>query len=83
MTKNRTPTPVYLDPGMHPGLEVKGLSNHVTYMANFHLFNMEIILRHQNLASIVHPFTARNEKSDNGHRSIMSCSYSNKAERAN
>ena len=31
MTKNRTPTPVYLDPGMHPGLEVKGLNmlNHV------------------------------------------------------
>ena len=26
MTKNRTRTPVYLDPGMHPGLEVKGLS---------------------------------------------------------
>ena len=26
MTKNRTPTPVYLDPGMHPGLEVKELS---------------------------------------------------------
>ena len=25
MTKNGTPTPVYLDPGMHPGLEVKGL----------------------------------------------------------
>ena len=25
MTKNRTPTPIYLDPGMHPGLEVKGL----------------------------------------------------------
>ena len=25
MTKNRTPTPVYLDHGMHPGLEVKGL----------------------------------------------------------
>ena len=25
MTKNRTSTPVYLDPGMHPGLEVKGL----------------------------------------------------------
>ena len=25
MTKNRTPTPVYLDPGMHTGLEVKGL----------------------------------------------------------
>ena len=25
MTKNRTATPVYLDPGMHPGLEVKGL----------------------------------------------------------
>ena len=27
MTKNRTPTPVYLDPGMHPGLEVKGLNH--------------------------------------------------------
>ena len=26
MTKNRTSTPVYLDPGMHSGLEVKGLS---------------------------------------------------------
>ena len=26
MTRNRTPTPVYLDPGMHPGLEVKGLT---------------------------------------------------------
>ena len=26
MTKNRTPTPVHLDPGMHPGLEVKGLT---------------------------------------------------------
>ena len=25
MTKNRAPTLVYLDPGMHPGLEVKGL----------------------------------------------------------
>ena len=28
MTKNGTPTPVYLDPGMHPGLEVKGLSKY-------------------------------------------------------
>ena len=26
MTKNRTPTPVYLDPSMHSGLEVKGLT---------------------------------------------------------
>ena len=25
MTKNRARTPVNLDPGMHPGLEVKGL----------------------------------------------------------
>ena len=25
MTKNRTRTPVYLDPGIHPGLEVKVL----------------------------------------------------------
>ena len=30
MTKNRTPTPVYLDPGMHSGLEVKGLINTFT-----------------------------------------------------
>ena len=30
MTKNRTRTPVYLDPGMHPGLEVKGLRSHQT-----------------------------------------------------
>ena len=28
MTKSRTPTPVYLDPGMHPGLEVKGLNSY-------------------------------------------------------
>ena len=27
MTKNRTPALVYLDPGMHPGLEVKGLKD--------------------------------------------------------
>ena len=30
MTKNRTRTPVYLDPGMHPGLEVKGLKSNLT-----------------------------------------------------
>ena len=35
MTKNRTPTPVYLDPGMHPGLEVKGLTADPDY---FHFF---------------------------------------------
>ena len=36
MTKNRTPTPVYLDPGMHPGLEVKALTNYlalINYLA--------------------------------------------------
>ena len=31
MTKNRTPTPVYLDPGMHSGLEVKGLTYHIQH----------------------------------------------------
>ena len=31
MTKNRTRTPVYLDPGMHPGLEVKGLSKKIAF----------------------------------------------------
>ena len=35
MTKNRAPTPVYLDPGMHPGLEVKGLKKH--WAADHHL----------------------------------------------
>ena len=29
MTKNRTPTSVYLDPGMHSGLEVKGLTRDI------------------------------------------------------
>ena len=32
MTKNRTRTPVYLDPGMHPGLEVKGLKTSLLYI---------------------------------------------------
>ena len=48
MTKNRTPTPVYLDPGMHPGLEVKGLTAGAAYIRVFmfyqhikyHLLNM-------------------------------------------
>ena len=47
MTKNRTPTPVYLDPGMHPGLEVKGLKNkednrvyHVAMAAEKHNYVM-------------------------------------------
>ena len=30
--ENRTPTPVYLDPGMHPGLEVKGLNRIFYYL---------------------------------------------------
>ena len=32
--KNRSPTPVYLDPGMHSGLEVKGLNDKETYEYN-------------------------------------------------
>ena len=35
MTKNRTPTPVYLDPGMHPGLEVKGLITTIGFLIRF------------------------------------------------
>ena len=35
MTKNRTPTPVYLDPGMHSGLEVKGLKMVVSTRPNY------------------------------------------------
>ena len=31
LAKNRTPTLVYLDPGMHPGLEVKGLNRESVY----------------------------------------------------
>ena len=44
MTKNITPTPVYLDPGMHSGLEVKGLTNlslfrHRSVFSVFHVVN--------------------------------------------
>ena len=45
MTKNRTPTPVYLDPGMHPGLEVKGLMRFSTsykHYTNVGACNLEI-----------------------------------------
>ena len=47
MTKNRTPTPVYLDPGMHPGLEVKGLTSFFkadTQIFRYQLFTTKIIL---------------------------------------
>ena len=37
MTKNRTRTPVYLDPGMHPGLEVKGLITMRAISTNYHV----------------------------------------------
>ena len=57
MTKNRTPTPVYLDPGMHPGLEVKGLSRlflHVLfkifYTSIFHTFSQYAPLRIHEIA---------------------------------
>ena len=58
MTKNRTPTPVYLDPGMHPGLEVKGLTlRTLKYLCINHgdqrvFFQFEIIIdpsRHMTL----------------------------------
>ena len=38
MTKNRTPTPVYLDPGMHPGLEVKRLNCSPNNIPRYHIF---------------------------------------------
>ena len=41
MTKNRTPTPVYLDPGMHPGLEVKGLT--ILFVESRSLFTSIVI----------------------------------------
>ena len=40
MTKNRTPTPVYLDPGMHPGLEVKGLITPIKPIKNEYLLTL-------------------------------------------
>ena len=40
MTKNRTRTPVYLDPGMHPGLEVKGLKTLILSWSTISLFNV-------------------------------------------
>ena len=39
MTKNRTPTPVYLDPGMHSGLEVKGLTFRIVCLKYFRVRN--------------------------------------------
>ena len=39
MTKNRAPTPVYLDPGMHSGLEVKGL---ISYQLHLFVFDDSI-----------------------------------------
>ena len=42
MTKHRTPTPVYLDPGMHPGLEVKGLISLSNVGREFHSFGAAI-----------------------------------------
>ena len=41
MTKNRTPTPVYVDPGMHPGPEVKGLIN---MFDNMSYLSLDILL---------------------------------------
>ena len=40
MTKNRAPTPVYLDPGMHSGLEVKGLIRDIETLRDFNLKNL-------------------------------------------
>ena len=42
-TKNRTPTPVYLDPGMHSGLEVKGLSPHDALKHHFTSLKRQLI----------------------------------------
>ena len=47
MTKNRARTPVYLDPGMHPGLEVKGLSGNLPdYILDNFTFKRDIAIRH-------------------------------------
>ena len=48
MTKNRTPTPVYLDPGMHPGLEVKGLTQS-TRCIHQHRFNVSPSAAQENM----------------------------------
>ena len=60
MTKNRTPTPVYLDPGMHPGLEVKGLMILITslfgYVCRKNLFCGKLH-RSPSTHHLVHPLT--------------------------
>ena len=61
MTKNRTPTPVYLDPGMYPGLEVKGLI-HLTYKGmkwafreqNSLMWSTPILYAHGTLHWLIH-----------------------------
>ena len=44
MTKNRTPTQVYLDPGMHSGLEVKGLKHLKLFLKPLTIIINQIIL---------------------------------------
>ena len=55
MTKNRTPTPVYLDPGMHPGLEVKGLiSAHITLYSVVFTERLKLNTVHITLNAVVY-----------------------------
>ena len=42
MTKNRTRAPVYLDPGMHHGLEVKGLTDYYMYRHRSNVFSQHL-----------------------------------------
>ena len=62
MTKNRTPTPVYLDPGMHHGLEVKGLSvvkvkrSFAQYQAPFGIQFTKRFTPRANIGSFDHDF---------------------------
>ena len=77
MTRNRTPTPVYLDPGMHPGLEVKGLSHTIR---NIDITHNSVDRFHFNANSIPNAFIGRTNEvytvyhntSDKIHHVVMS-----------
>ena len=54
MTKNRTLTPVYLDPGMHSGLEIKGLILKNNTLRNLKQHNHRGITFTQNMQWTTH-----------------------------
>ena len=70
MTKNRTPTPVYLDPGMHPGLEVKGLIDSIPHPSPHPLISTISSVRFFNNMNIFSDLTKLDVVDTNSHNLI-------------